>query len=210
MRNDLSELVLVVDRSGSMGTCRTDAEGGINSFIKEQRGQPGEANLTLVQFDDKYEFVHKGTPIMEVGDYKLKPRGWTALLDAVGKAINETGERLAAMPESDRPGCVLVVIVTDGHENGSKEFTWQQVHDMVVHQQEVYNWKFTFIGADVGAFDVGQSLGLNAASILHNNPKKYQASYDAIGQTVSDARLRSAQGQSVNLCYNASQRQAVL
>jgi uncharacterized protein YegL len=210
MRNNLSELVLVVDRSGSMNSCRVDAEGGINAFIKDQRGQPGEATLTLVQFDDKYEFVHKGTPIMEVGDYKLIPRGWTALLDAVGKAVNETGERLAALPESERPGCVIVVIVTDGQENMSKEFTRQQVRDMITHQQEKYNWKFTFIGTDASTFDDAANIGINLDQTVRYDPAKSGKTYHVMSNAVSQVRCASMNGQLQDLSYSDDQRNEVL
>ena len=109
----------------------------MNAFIKEQANQPGEALLTLVQFDTEYEFVHKAVPMKQVTDYVLEPRGMTALLDAVGKAINETGERLAKMAEADRPGLVIFVIMTDGHENSSKEFTKAQIKEMIERQQSI-------------------------------------------------------------------------
>jgi uncharacterized protein YegL len=104
MRTDLTDITMVIDRSGSMESIRTDAEGGINTFIDSQKSEPGEALLTLVQFDTEYEFIHKGAAIGSVPKFKLVPRGSTALLDAVGRAINETGARLAAMEESQRPG----------------------------------------------------------------------------------------------------------
>ena len=104
MKSDLTDITLVVDRSGSMEQVREDAEGGVNSFIAQQAKEPGEALLTLVQFDTEYEFLHQGVPITEVPRYELVPRGMTALLDAVGRAINETGERLTKMEEQDRPG----------------------------------------------------------------------------------------------------------
>ncbi len=88
-------MTVVLDRSGSMQICREAAEGGLNTFIEEQKKQPGETLFSLVQFDTEYEFVHKGTPIKEVSPFQLVPRGMTALLDAVGRAIVETGERLA-------------------------------------------------------------------------------------------------------------------
>src|SRR5687768_7332033 len=90
MRSDLTDITLVVDRSGSMAEVRDDAEGGVNTFIAQQAKQPGEALLTLVQFDTEYEFLHTGVPIQNVSRYELVPRGMTALLDAVGRAINET------------------------------------------------------------------------------------------------------------------------
>jgi hypothetical protein len=98
MRTDLTDITMVIDRSGSMESIRTDAEGGINTFIDSQKTEPGEALLTLVQFDTEYEFVHKGAAIGSVPKFTLVPRGSTALLDAVGRAINETGARLAAIP----------------------------------------------------------------------------------------------------------------
>jgi len=138
MRSDLTDITLVVDRSGSMNAIREDAEGGVNALIREQARQPGEALLTLVQFDTEYDFVHKGIPIGQVPAYKLVPRGNTALLDAVGRAMNETGERLATIAEADRPGLVIFVIVTDGQENSSKEFSKAQVKEKIAEQQSKY------------------------------------------------------------------------
>ena len=97
MRNDLTDITLVVDRSGSMESIKSDAEGGINEFIRQQASEPGEALLTLMQFDTEYDLVHNGVNVTDVSPYTLVPRGMTALLDAVGRAINETGARLAAM-----------------------------------------------------------------------------------------------------------------
>ena len=97
MKPDLTDITLVIDRSGSMEEIRSDAAGGVNAFIRQQAQQPGETLLTLVQFDDEYEFVHRGVPIKEVPPYTLVPRSGTALLDAVGRAINETADRLAKM-----------------------------------------------------------------------------------------------------------------
>ena len=127
MRNDLTDITLVVDRSGSMHSIREDAQGGINAFVQQQAALPGEALITLVQFDTKYEFLIQGQSAGECGDYELVPRGGTALLDAVGRAINETGDRLSRQAEVDRPGLVVIVVMTDGHENSSQEFTKAQI-----------------------------------------------------------------------------------
>ena len=112
MNSELTDITLVVDRSGSMQKIREDAEGGVNAFIEKQAKEPGEALLTLVQFDTEYDFVHKGVAIKEVPTYQLVPRGRTALLDAVGRAINETGERLSKIDEQDRPGLVIFVALS--------------------------------------------------------------------------------------------------
>ena len=125
---------------------------GGNAFIENQAKEPGEALLTLVQFDTEYEFLHKGVPMVDVPKYELVPRGATALLDAVGRAINETGERLSKMNEADRPGLVVFVVMTDGLENSSQEFSKPRIKEMIQHQQETFGWQFTFLGADQDAF----------------------------------------------------------
>ena len=160
----------------------TDAEGGINSFIEQQKQEPGEANVTLVQFDTEYEFVHSGVPIRQVPAFKLVPRGSTALLDAVGRAINETGARLAAMDESQRPGLVVFVIVTDGEENSSREFTRDQIRKMVEHQQSAYKWQFTFLAANQDAFAAGGSMGIAQDGIAAFSPGKVRGTYAAAAQ----------------------------
>ena len=167
MKSDLTDITLVVDRSGSMEQVKEDAQGGVNSFIKEQAKEPGEALLTLVQFDTEYEFLHKGVPISQVPEYKLVPRGMTALLDAVGRAINETGERLSKMKEQDRPGLVIFVVMTDGLENSSKEFSKEVIKEMIKRQQEQYNWHFTFLGANQDAFAEAGSMGIHAAGVAN-------------------------------------------
>jgi hypothetical protein len=163
VRQDLTDITVVMDRSGSMEACRTDAEGGLNQFVEDQKRQGGEALFTLVQFDHEYEFVHKGVPVRDVPRLTLVPRGSTALLDALGRAIVETGERLTAMPEADRPGLVVFVILTDGGENASREYTRAKVKEMVEHQQNAYKWKFTYLGANQDAFAEAGSIGIPMA-----------------------------------------------
>ncbi|MCJ7628410.1 MAG: VWA domain-containing protein, partial [Longimicrobiales bacterium] len=109
MKPSITDITLVVDRSGSMQQRREDAEGGVNAFIQKQAEEPGEALLTLVQFDTEYEIVHRGIPIHEAPEYRLEPRGMTALLDAVGRAINETKIRIDELKKADRPGLVIFV-----------------------------------------------------------------------------------------------------
>ena len=188
MRSDLTDVTLVVDRSGSMDRIREDAEGGVNVFIKEQAKQPGEALLSLVQFDTEYEFVHRGLPIQQVPPYTLVPRGSTALLDAVGRAINETGERLAKMAETDRPGLVVFVITTDGLENSSKEFSKAQIKEMIERQQSQYNWHFTFLGANQDAFAEAGDMGIGYAGAANFAPDKVHAAW--IGTSAKVARMR--------------------
>ena len=189
MRTDLTDITLVIDRSGSMEEIRSDAEGGINAFIRGQAQQPGEALLTLVQFDDEHEFVHRGIPIKQAPAFTLVPRGNTALLDAVGRAINETGERLARMPEADRPGLVILVILTDGEENSSREFSKARVKEMIQRQQTTYNWHFTFLGADQDAFAEAGGMGIAASGAATFAKKKIDAAF--IGTIRKVGRMRT-------------------
>ncbi len=209
MRNDLTDIVFVVDRSGSMGPRRLDAEGGINAFIEDQKIVGGDALFTLIQFDDRYEFVHKGIKMEDVPPYTLRPRGWTALFDAVGRAINETGERLNAMPESERPGNVIVVIVTDGQENSSKEFIGRQIHGMITHQQEKYNWNFTYIGSEASTFADSAALGISKVSTLQYDPKNTCGTYETMSCAVSRSRQKSGAGASASVVYTDAERNAV-
>jgi hypothetical protein len=210
MRNDLTDITLIVDRSGSMASCRDDAEGGINAFIEEQKKVEGDAKFTLVQFDNIYEFVWKGTPIDKVGQYVLYPRGTTALLDAVGRAINEAGSRLNKLDEKDRPGCVIFVIITDGHENASREFTKLGIKNMIEHQQSRYNWQFTFLGADAESFSEAKSLGINTQNIATYNPKdKMGDAYQLTSGKISMSRCAVSKGGSADLSYSDEDRKSI-
>lgn len=206
MRTDLTDITMVVDRSGSMSSIKSDAEGGINTFIKSQKTATGEALLTLVHFDTEYEFVHSGVPVQSVPGYQLVPRGSTALLDAVGRAINETGARLAAMEESQRPGLVLFVIVTDGEENSSKEFTLEQIRKMIEHQQTVYSWQFTFLAANQDAFAAGQSMGIGAAGIAGFVADRIGSAYTALAKKASRMRSDHAAGRQVSNEFTEEER----
>mgnify|MGYP001823128215 CR=1 FL=1 len=207
MNTDLTDITLVVDRSGSMEAVREDAEGGINSFIKGQAGEPGEALLTLVQFDTEYEFVHRGIPIQEVPRYSLEPRGMTALLDAMGRAIEETGSRLAAMEESERPGLVIFVVMTDGHENSSRAFTKEQSRRMTEHQRTVYNWQFTYLGANQDSFAEAGSMGFNRSGVADFDIKKVEGAYGATMSKVARMRSQLRNGQTVDNRFSAEERE---
>lgn len=197
MRTDLTDITVVLDRSGSMASCRADAEGGLNTFIDKQKKEPGSAIFTLVQFDDKYDFVHRGIPISEVPKCTLEPRGSTALLDAVGKAIAETGQRLKAMPENQRPGLVVFVIVTDGGENSSVEYRKDQIKQMIALQQNVYKWQFTFLGANQDAFAEAGSLAIHTAGIANYEACRSPQAFAAAGSNVARMRQMTALGQDV-------------
>lgn len=210
MRTDLTDITLVVDRSGSMGSIRNDAEGGINEFIRQQAVEPGEALLTLLQFDTEYELVHSGVPVAEVPRYRLEPRGMTALLDAVGRAINETGQRLAAMSEAERPGLVIFVIVTDGAENSSQEFSRADIRQMIEHQQSKYSWQFTFLAANQDAFAAGGSLGIDSAGIANFAMGNMQATYAVTNAKVARMRRAVAACETVDNAFSPEELRAMV
>jgi Mg-chelatase subunit ChlD len=209
MRKDFTDITLVVDRSGSMEAIRQDAMGGVNRFILDQAEKPGEAVLTLVQFDTEYEFVHRAKPIKDVPEYVLTPRGGTALLDAVGRAINETGERLAAMPEANRPGLVVFVVMTDGEENSSKEFSKSQIKEKISHQQNNYGWQFVFLGANQDAFAEAGAMGMQAQAAANFTPGKVLHAMAAASASVGRMRAQSIASETIENAFTDSERKSM-
>ena len=210
MRTDLTDITLVVDRSGSMQAIREDAEGGVNAFIQDQAKEAGEVLLTLVQFDTEYEFVHQGVRIQQVPAYVLVPRGATALLDAVGRAINETGGRLSKLEEPARPGLVIFVVMTDGQENSSQEFSKAQVKAMIERQQGQYQWHFTFLGANQDAFEEAAALGIDAAGAANYQPDRVVAAYQATSAKVKRMRAQRRDGETVRNDFTDEERKQMM
>lgn len=206
MRSDLTDITIIMDRSGSMQSCREEAENGLNRFIEEQKNQPGEALFSLVQFDDQYELVHQAVPIKKVPLCSLVPRGMTALLDAVGRTINTTGERLAAMTKAERPGLVIMMIITDGMENASQEFKRTQIKDMITHQQQKYNWQFTFLGANQDAFAEAGAMGISADTTANYSVANTDAAFTGTGELVARSRLALRLGKKFKLGYTQKER----
>lgn len=164
--SNYTALSVLLDRSGSMQTIRSDAEGGLRALIAEQRAVPGRVTLRLAQFDDRYEVVHPSQSLDQVGEPSLQPRGRTALLDAWGRAMVEFGEELAALPENRRPGNVIFVVITDGLENASREWTRQQVFDKVREQTDRWGWTFLYVAANQDAIVEGAKYGVPAGQTV--------------------------------------------
>lgn len=155
------EIIDITDVSGSMQDIRSDIIGGFNTLVADQKKVPGEARLTYVQFDHEYTLKYAGKDIQHVpelaeGDYV--PRGSTALFDAIGRTLNEQGQRIAAEKWADK---VIVCIRTDGFENSSKEYKLERIKEMIKHAQE-HGWTFMFSAADQDAFAAGSSLGISS------------------------------------------------
>ncbi len=185
MKTKLTEILFLLDRSGSMASMTEAAIAGFNNFLREQSAEPDPAHLTLVLFDDQYETPCNSVPLPEIlplDTTTFVPRGATALLDAIGRGIDELGLRLAALPEEQRPGAVIVAILTDGQENASVQFTIHDIQQRIHHQTDTYKWHFLFLGANQDAIASAARLGIS-----HHNSATYQA--DATGQQASAASL---------------------
>jgi len=173
MNNNLTELIVILDASGSMARRKQDVIGGFDQLIEDQRKQPGDCVVTVVQFSSvgKQRTIVDRVPVHDVKsltDYRTE--GWTALHDAMGSVIDSVGSRLVDIPEWVRPGKVIVVVITDGEENSSREYNAGQVRSMVTHQQDVYSWQFLFIGASQNAVLESVRLGVNLGMSARYQP----------------------------------------
>jgi Mg-chelatase subunit ChlD len=165
MNNELTEILFILDRSGSMSAMQQEAMDGFNRFLADQAGLQGQARMTLVMFDHLYEVAAQALPVQEItplDERTFVPRGSTALLDAIGRGVDDLGERLAQTPEHERPCQVIVAILTDGQENASEHFSWRQVQERITHQTTVYNWQFYFLGANQDAIATASLIGIAA------------------------------------------------
>lgn len=168
--SNYTHVLAIVDRSGSMGAGNVylEMQNALNDWFKEQAKVEGKCLVDYAQFDTVFTKVYEAKPV-EHATAVIEPRGMTALLDAIGRGVTELGEKLAAMPESQRPGKVLVAVVTDGMENSSREYTAAQVKELVQKQQDEFNWEFVFLGANMDAVAVGGLYGFKPESSLTFN-----------------------------------------
>ena len=162
-----TELVFIMDRSGSMSGIAQDMQGAMKEVIKKQKDRDGDVLVTYVRFDYEYEEVFHEKNIGEIDGFSLEPRGLTALLDAIGTTINKVERRFNQKDEEDQPERVLFVIVTDGGENASQEFTRPQVFEMIEKVKRDHEWGFTFIGANQDSIGTGSSLGISRGSSVN-------------------------------------------
>ena len=185
INKDLTEIWMILDRSGSMGTIHSGTVESVNAFVKDQKTEEGEVRFTLRQFDDEVDTLYDRVPLNDVPMMKLddfEPRGTTALNDAVGRAILDLGKILKDTPEADRPGCVIFTILTDGMENASVEFSGKQVAEMIEHQKETYAWEFIFLGANIDVDTVADSLNINVGDRI-----KFHQTNISVKETMADA-----------------------
>lgn len=193
MKKNLTEIVFILDRSGSMAGLEKDTIGGFNSLIRKQRREDGEALISTVLFDNDSEVIHDRVPldrIPEMTEEEYYVRGCTALLDAVGGAVHHIGNVHKYAREEDRPEHTLFVITTDGMENASRRYSYDQVRQMIERQKEKYGWEFLFLGANIDAAKEAARFGIqeDRAVNYHCDPKGTALNYEVVAETICDVR----------------------
>ncbi|TJX15827.1 VWA domain-containing protein [Tissierella creatinini] len=193
MKKDLTELVFILDRSGSMSGLESDTIGGFNSLLKKQKEEPGEAIITTILFDDRYEILHdriKIKGVEPITDREYYVRGTTALLDAVGKTINKIINVQRNTLEEERAGRIMFVIITDGMENASREYNYEKVRRLIEHEKTKYGWEFIFLGANIDAIETAEKFGIDEdrAANFHSDSQGTILNYQIISETVSNVR----------------------
>lgn len=193
MKKNLTELVFILDRSGSMAGLEADTIGGFNAMMEKQRGEPGETIISTVLFDNESEVIHDRIPMNRVPaltEREYYVRGCTALLDAVGGAIHHIGNVHKYAREEDRPEKTLFVITTDGMENTSRRYTYDKVKAMIERQQEKYGWEFLFLGANIDAAQEAARFGIRAdrAANYHADGVGTGVIYEAVSEAVCQVR----------------------
>ncbi len=193
MRKGLTEIVFILDRSGSMSGLEADTIGGYNSLIRKQKEEEGEACISTVLFDDRCEVLHDRVNIDEINpmtDREYCVRGCTALLDAIGGAIHHIANVHKYAREEDRPEKTLFIITTDGQENSSRIYSYAKVRRMVERQKEKYGWEFLFLGANIDAIAEADRFGIkaNRAVNYHCDSEGTAVNYAALSKAVSRVR----------------------
>ena len=193
MKKGLTELVFILDRSGSMSGLENDTIGGFNGMIKKQKEEEGEANVTTVLFDDKYQVLHERVNIKDLKDMTSKDYyvgGSTALLDAIGSTIKSVNKKQKSLPEEEQAEKVIFVITTDGMENASCHYDRDKIKKMIENKQSKKNWQFMFLGANMDAVSEAGRIGIRAdrAVTYANDSYGVRENYAAVGGTISAMR----------------------
>ena len=197
MKKGLTELVMILDRSGSMQGLEADTIGGFNSMIEKQKKEEGEAYVSVVLFDDDAEVTYDRVPVRKVEpmtDRQYYVRGCTALLDAIGQSIHHIAQIHKYAREEDIPEKTLFIIITDGMENASRHYDYERVRRMIEHEKEKYHWEFLFLGANIDAVRTAGRFGISAGRAVdfENDSQGTRLNYEVMSDAVSCARRAGA------------------
>lgn len=184
MKKDYAHVSIVLDRSGSMQIIKKDIIGGFNTFIEDQKKVEGKMSVSLLTFDvQPFDYVYELIDLSQVkplDDRTYQPRGGTALNDAFAQLINQTGAKLAEMPDAERPERVLFVCISDGEENSSREYDSAKLKSLIEHQKEKYNWEFLYIGANQDSQEEGKTRGIKHAFNFAADKEGTEAMYSTL------------------------------
>ncbi len=197
MNSNLTEIVFILDRSGSMAGLEDDTIGGFNAMVEKQKKEEGDALLSAVLFDNKSEVIYDRVNIQKIEpmtDRQYFVRGSTALLDAIGGAVHHIANVHKYAREEDRPAKTIFVITTDGLENASRQYTYSEVQKMVQHEQEKHGWEFLFLGASMDAISAARSFGIRANRAVRYNSDSVgtRKNYDVVSKTIGSVRRGKA------------------
>lgn len=197
MKENLVEMVFILDRSGSMSGLEEDTIGGFNAMIAKQKQLPGEAVVSTVLFDHVCKVLHHRLPLevikpLTLHDYEV--RGTTALLDAMGRGIDQIKKVHRSLPKAERPEKTIFVITTDGLENASRSYTYEAVCHMVSHQKEADGWEFIFLGANIDAIMTASRFGIDAsrAANYHADKDGVHVQYESLNEAITSLRLNKS------------------
>lgn len=197
MKKDLTELVFILDKSGSMGGLETDTIGGYNAMLTKQQAVVGECRITTVLFDNNFVLLHDRIDIKAVSpitEKEYQVGGSTALLDAIGQTIHKIGNAQKHTAEDYRAEKVMVVIITDGEENSSREYSAERIKQMIEHQKTRYGWEFIFLGANIDAVETAGRFGISAdrAQNYHADSEGVEVNFRVMSEAVATFRESSA------------------
>lgn len=197
MNKDYTHILFIIDDSGSMRGLLDDSIGGFNAFVDEQKKLDGKCKMHTMTFGSagNQNYIHENLDIQDVPELTQEDHGansgMTALLDSIGKGINDLGQLLKEMDEEERPSKVLVNIFTDGAENDSKEFTQSQVTDMIEEQTDKYNWEFAFLASDLSASNLARSMGISNVAVSDNSSAGMRGAYTSMMSNATSYRTLS-------------------
>lgn len=203
MKENFIHVCFVIDKSGSMYPSTNDVIGGFKQIIEDQKKvKSGKCAISLFTFDGKVSCDFLGKDIEEIPEFKYEPRGCTAMNDGIGTAIDKVGAWLNDMPESERPEKNLIVIMTDGEENSSHEYSLAKVQEMIKHQTEKYSWQFMYVGTDITTTKDADNLGISMSS--YSTRKNYMSNYKVISDATKLYRMSAGSAAFKSECLSKS------
>lgn len=206
-----TDIIVLLDRSGSMSTIRSDTIGGFNDFLRTQQEQAPNATLTLAQFNEGLGYTVFRTPVGAVSpltESTYKTEGYTALVDAQARTIVKLGEEFAKLPDDKKPERVIFFTITDGEENSSREYTIEALRSMIKEQQEKWKWDFVYMGADHDVYAQSGSMGISATNAGIYNKSDIRSGLQVNSMKI--ARAAGPGGQSVSMAYTDDEKAAML